>query len=79
MLRHRKKINFKHKMKKAAPNLSVIDADRQLFRGEAAKNEAVWGTDPCTGQHGEHGLWHHGHVDDNKVSFLYPILHQDSC
>lgn len=59
-------------------NLGMIDANRELFGSEAAKDEAVWGTDPCTRQHGEHGLRHHGHVDDHQISFLYPILHQDS-
>lgn len=57
----------------------MIDADRKLFGSEAAKDEAVWGTDPCTGQHCEHGLRHHGHVDDYQISFPYPILHQDTC
>lgn len=57
----------------------MIDADGKLLGSEAAKDEAVRGTDPRAGQHGEHGLRHHGHVDDDQVSLLYPILHQDSC
>ena len=56
----------------------MADADGELFGGEATKDEAVRGTDPGAGQHGEHGLRHHGHVDDDQVSFPYPVLHQDS-
>lgn len=57
----------------------MIDADRKLLRSEATKDETVWGTDPSTCQHGEHGLGHHGHVDDHQISFVHPVLHQDSC
>lgn len=59
-------------------NLGVADADRKLFGSEAAEDEAVWGADSCTGQHGEHGLGHHGHVDDHQVPFLHAVLHHDS-
>jgi len=61
------------------PYFGVVNADRKLFGSEATKDEAVWGTDPGTSQHGDHCLGHHGHVDDNKISFPYPILHKDSC
>ena len=57
------------------PYLGMVDADRELFGSKATKDETVRGTDPCTGQHGEHGLRHHGHVDHYQVSFLYPMLH----
>lgn len=60
-------------------NLGMIDADRKLFGSKAAKDKAVWRADPGTGQHGKHGLRHHGHVDDHQISFPYTILHQDSC
>lgn len=57
----------------------MIDADGKLLGGEATKDEAVRGADPGARQHGEHGLRHHGHVDDHQISFTHAILHQDSC
>lgn len=55
----------------------MVDADRQLLGGESPKNEAMQGSDPGTGQHGEHGLGHHGNVDDHQVALQHPMFHQD--
>lgn len=57
----------------------MIDADGELLGSEAAEDEAVRGADPRAGQHGEHGLGHHGHVDDHQVSLPDTVLHQDAC
>lgn len=56
--------DLRHRTNKNESNLGMIDAGRELFGSKAAKYEAVWGSNPCAGQHGEHGLGHHGHVDD---------------
>lgn len=56
-------------------NLRVVDADGEFFRGKAAKDEAVRSSDTSAGQHGDHGLRHHGHVDHHHVTFLHTMLY----
>ena len=52
---------------RAGLHLGVVDADRQLLGGEAPKDEAVGGSQTGAGQHGDHSLGHHGHVDHHQV------------
>ena len=48
----------------------VVDADGELGRGEAAEHHRVDSADPCAGQHRDHGLGDHRHVDDDPVALL---------
>lgn len=57
----------------------MVDADRELFRGESSKYEAVGSTNTGTCQHGEHGLRNHGHIDHHQVTRLHTMPHQDTC
>lgn len=61
----------------AFPDLGVVDADGELPGSEAAEYQAVGGSDASAGQHGDHGLGHHGHVDDHQVSSPHAVLRQD--
>ena len=46
----------------------VVDAGGELFRGEAAEHHRMDGADARAGQHGEHRLRDHRHVDDDAVA-----------
>jgi hypothetical protein len=48
--------------------LRVVDAQRQVVRGEAAEHDRVHGTDARARQHREHGFGHVRHVDDHAVA-----------
>ena len=52
---------------------SVLDA----LCAESSKDDAVNGTDACTRQHGDGGLWNEGHVDEDTVSLLDPVTLED--
>ena len=46
----------------------------RMFSAAAAKpaeNNAMDGTDPCTGQHRDDLLWYKGHVDADTVAFFH--------
>lgn len=58
--------------------LSVVDTDGELFGGKAPKYETVGGTDTGAGQHGEHGLRDHGHVDHHQISHLHAVFYQNT-
>ena len=47
----------------------MVDARRQLVRGEAAEDHRVHGAQARAGEHGDHRLGHHRHVDDDAVAF----------
>ena len=46
----------------------VVDAYRELGRGEAAEDDGMHGADPGAGEHGDHRLRDHRHVDDHPVA-----------
>ena len=46
----------------------VVDAGRQLGRGEPAEHDRVDGADPRAGQHRDDRLGDHRHVDDDAVA-----------
>ncbi len=46
----------------------VVDADGELVGGEAAEHHRVHGADARAGQHRDHGLGDHRHVDDDPVA-----------
>ena len=46
----------------------IVDARRQLVRREPAEHHRVHRADPCAGQHGDHRLGDHRHVDDHPVA-----------
>ncbi len=48
----------------------VVDAGRQLLRGEAAEDDRVDRADAGAGQHGEDRLRDHRHVEDDAVALL---------
>jgi hypothetical protein len=47
--------------------LCVGDADGELPRREASKDDAVDGADPAASEHRDQGLGNHGHVNDHPV------------
>ena len=59
--------------------LGVVDAGRQLTRREAAEHHRVHRSDARTGEHGEHCLRHHWHVDDDAVALLDAEVAQDGA
>ena len=56
--------------------LGVVDAGRQLLGGEAAEHHRVHGADARAGQHRDHRLRHHRHVEDDAVALLDPEIPQ---
>src|SRR5438105_257730 len=48
--------------------LGVIDARRQLMRGEASEDHRVHGAEAGAGEHRHHRLGDHRHVDDDPVA-----------
>ncbi len=50
--------------------LRVVDAGRELGRGEAAEHHRVHGPDAGAGQHRDDRLGHHRHVDDDAVALV---------
>ena len=52
--------------------LGVLDAGRELGRGEPAEHHRVHRPQPGAGEHRDDGLGHHRHVDDDAVALLDP-------
>src|SRR5439155_14706370 len=50
--------------------LGVVDAGCELAWCEATEHHRMYGADARTGQHAEHCLWHHRHVEDDAVALL---------
>ena len=48
--------------------LAVIDAGRQFIGGETAEHHRVNRANPRTGQHAEHRLGNHRHINDDSVA-----------
>jgi hypothetical protein len=48
--------------------LGVLDPGRKLPRGKAAEHHAVHRADPRAGQHRDHGLRNHRHIEDDAVA-----------
>lgn len=55
----------------------VDDATGQRFRREAAEDDAVYRADAGTGQHGDGGFGHHGHIEADHVAAVNPLCFQD--
>ena len=51
--------------------LAISDSAGQFFAGKTAKYDRVYGTNAATRQHGDRGLGHHGHVDNDPISGLH--------
>ena len=49
--------------------LGVVDAGGELLGGKTAEHHRMHGADARAGQHREHRLRHHRHVDDDAVAF----------
>ncbi len=49
--------------------LGVVDAGRELVGGEAAEHHGMHGADARAGEHRNHRLGHHRHVEDDAVAF----------
>ncbi|MNS51654.1 hypothetical protein D3C72_843440 [compost metagenome] len=47
--------------------LGIVDAQREVVRGETTEHHRMHRTDTCTGKHGEHGLCHVRHVDHHTI------------
>ena len=50
--------------------LAVVDAGGELLRRKAAEHHRMDGADARAGEHGEHRLRHHRHIDDDAVALL---------
>ena len=48
--------------------LRVVDARREARRGEAAEHDRVDGADARAGEHREHRLGNHRHVDQHAIA-----------
>ena len=48
--------------------LGVVDAGGELLGGEAAEHHRMHRAEPRAGQHADHRLMHHRHVDDDAVA-----------
>ncbi|KTT90245.1 hypothetical protein NS44R_14900, partial [Mammaliicoccus sciuri] len=56
--------------------LGVVDAGRELLGREAAEHHAVHRADPRAGEHRDHGLRHHRHIEDDAIALGHAeILH----
>ncbi len=55
----------------------VDDATGQGFRRETAEHDAVHRADAGTGQHGDGGFRHHGHVEADHVAAMHSLRLQD--
>src|SRR5215831_16880144 len=46
--------------------------------GKTSEDHRMNRSNPCAGQHGNNGLWHHRHIDDDPIPFLNPLARQHS-
>ena len=49
--------------------LGVVDAGGEFLGGKAAEHHRMNGADARAGEHGEHRLRHHRHIEDDAVAF----------
>ena len=56
--------------------LAVVDAGRKLLGGKAAEHHRMNRADARAGEHGEHRLRHHRHVDDDAVALFHAEIAQ---
>ena len=56
--------------------LGVVDPGRQLVRRKAAEHDRMHGADAGAGEHGDQGLRHHRHVDNDPVTLGDPVADQ---
>ena len=59
--------------------LGVVDPRRQFARGKTAEHHRVNGADARAGQHGEHRLRHHRHVENDPVALLHAEVAQHAA
>ncbi len=57
--------------------LGIVEAGRKLVRREAAEDHRVDRADAGAGQHGDHRLRHHRHVEDDAIAFADAKVAQD--
>ncbi len=48
--------------------LRVVDAGGELLRGKAAEHHGVHRADARAGEHRDHGLRHHRHIEDDAIA-----------
>jgi len=53
--------------------LGIINPCSQLFCSKTTKNHRMHSATPGTGQHGNHCLRHHGHIDEYAISLGYSL------
>ena len=58
--------------------LAVVDAGRELVGGKSAEHHRMDGAEPRAGQHRDHRLRHHRHVDDDAVALGDAEIAQDA-
>ena len=57
--------------------LGVVDAGCELVGREAAEHHGVHRADARAGEHGDHRLWHHRHIEQDTVALLDAKAAQD--
>src|SRR5262249_18844716 len=57
--------------------LGVVDAGRELVRGEAAEHDRVYRADARASEHGDHRFRHHGHIEDEAIARRDAEIAQD--
>ena len=57
--------------------LGVVDAGRELVRGEAAEHHRVHRADARASEHGDHRFRHHGHIEDDAIALRDAEIAQD--
>ncbi len=56
--------------------LRVVDAGCQLVGRKAAEDDRMDGADAGAGEHGDHRLGHHRHIENDAVAMAGAVLHQ---
>ena len=57
--------------------LGVVDAGRELVRGEAAEHHRVHRADARASEHADRRFWHHRHIEHDTVALLDAEVTQD--
>ena len=58
---------------------AVVDAGGEFLGCEAAEHDGMHGADAGAGQHGEHRLRHHRHIEDDGVALAHAEIGQHSA
>ncbi len=59
--------------------LCMVNADGKFMGCKSAKDDRVYSAEPGTGQHGDSGFGDHRHIDNDRVTFVYPLSTQCTC